>query len=131
MMCTTEIEKTKRMYAPGIKVRLLKMNDFQAPPIGTEGIVKGVDDAGSIMVIWDNGSRLNVNLDVDEVEIVSGGGIYEESKSEIYTLYSQEGDITFVMEDKEKSTSVVGFYYGEPNEKATKIFRGKLTAYFE
>ncbi|WP_037329980.1 hypothetical protein [Anaerovibrio lipolyticus] len=50
---------------------------------------------------------------------------------EVYTLYSKEGDITFIMEDKKNMTSVVGFYYGDPDEEATKIFRGKLTAEFE
>ena len=34
--------------------------DMQAPPIGTEGTVRGVDDTGSIMVKWDNGSSLHV-----------------------------------------------------------------------
>lgn len=36
------------------------MDDIQAPPIGTKGTVRGVDDTGSIMVDWDNGSGLNV-----------------------------------------------------------------------
>ncbi len=49
----------------------------------------------------------------------------------LHTLYSQEGDITFIMEDKKNTTSVVGFYFGEPDEKATRMFRGKLTAEFE
>ena len=50
---------------------------------------------------------------------------------EVYTLYSQEGDITFIMEDKKNKTSVVGFYFGEPNDEDTREFRGKLTAEFE
>ncbi len=32
------------------------MDDIQAPPVGTKGTVRGVDDIGSIMVSWDNGS---------------------------------------------------------------------------
>ena len=36
------------------------MDDVQAPPIGTKGTVKGVDDIGSIMVKWDNGCGLHV-----------------------------------------------------------------------
>lgn len=36
------------------------MDDVQAPPIGTKGTVRGVDDTASIMVRWDNGSGLNV-----------------------------------------------------------------------
>ena len=52
-------------------------------------------------------------------------------KTEIYTAYSQEADITFIMEDKGKTTSVVGFYYGEPDESATAQYYGKLKAEFE
>ena len=36
------------------------MDDVQAPPTGTKGTVRGVDDTGSVMVRWDNGSGLNV-----------------------------------------------------------------------
>ena len=43
-------------YPAGTRVKLLKMDDIQAPPIGTLGTVSGIDDTGSIMVCWDNGS---------------------------------------------------------------------------
>ena len=43
------------------------MNDAFAPPIGTKGTVRGIDDAGSILVDWDNGSRLNVAYREDKV----------------------------------------------------------------
>ena len=46
------------------------MDDLQAPPIGTKGTVRGVDDTGSIMVDWDNGSGLNVVYGEDEVRKV-------------------------------------------------------------
>ena len=42
------------------------MNDAQAPAIGTKGTVKGVDDAGSIMVNWDDGGSLSVIYGVDK-----------------------------------------------------------------
>ena len=48
------------------------MDDFQAPPIGTFGTVRGVDDAGNLLVRWDNGSGLNVVLGVDEVQKIGG-----------------------------------------------------------
>ena len=60
----------KERYKPGMRVRLLKMNDKQAPPVGTLGTVRGVDDIGSVMVAWDNGCGLNVVLDEDEIEVV-------------------------------------------------------------
>ncbi len=60
----------KERYKPGMRVRLLKMNDTQASPVGTLGTVRGVDDFGSVMVAWDNGCGLNVVLDEDEIEVI-------------------------------------------------------------
>ena len=50
----------KEEYPVGTKVKLVKMDDCQAPPIGTKGTVRGVDDTGSSLVNSDNGSGLNV-----------------------------------------------------------------------
>ena len=55
-----QIELVRRQYPAGARIRLVQMDDPQAPPIGTEGTVTGVDDTGSILVDWDNGSGLNV-----------------------------------------------------------------------
>ena len=60
------VEKIRKEYPKGTRVQLVAMDDFQAPPIGTKGTVIGVDDSGSIMVAWDNGSSLNVVYDVDK-----------------------------------------------------------------
>lgn len=56
-------------------------------------------------------------------------------KEEIYTVYAPAGDMTFIMRDvyngeEIASTSVIGWYYGEPNNEATKKFAGKLIAEF-
>lgn len=66
------VRLTKERYKPGMRVRLLKMDDVQAPPAGIEGTVRGVDDIGSVMVAWDNGCGLNAVLDEDEIEIIEG-----------------------------------------------------------
>ena len=50
----------RETYPAGTRVELVKMDDFQAPPVGTKGTVTGVDDTGSLLVNWDNGSGLNV-----------------------------------------------------------------------
>ena len=60
----------KRSYPKGIRVILKHMDDVQAPSIGTKGTVEGVDDIGSILVKWDNGSSLNVVYGEDRVEIL-------------------------------------------------------------
>jgi hypothetical protein len=46
------------------------MDDVQAPPAGTLGTVYGVDDTGSLLVHWDNGSGLNVIFGEDIVRKV-------------------------------------------------------------
>lgn len=49
-----------KKYPIGSKVKLLHMNDPYAPPIGSIGIVKGVDDLGSILIQWEDHGRLNI-----------------------------------------------------------------------
>ena len=68
-----DVEKANATYLAGMRVRLLKMDDAQAPTVGTEGTEIGVDDIGSVMVAWDNGSSLNVLLGVNYVESIGGG----------------------------------------------------------
>ena len=50
----------------------------------------------------------------------------------IYTIYAEHDDITFIMKKEENSLEVIGFYFGEPNEKSTEEFAGKgVKAVFE
>ena len=65
---TPEILASLRERFPqGARVELTRpMDDPQAPPIGTCGTVIGVDDTGSVMVRWDNGSGLHVVYGEDE-----------------------------------------------------------------
>ena len=61
------VERVRREYPAGTRVELVRMIDEQAPPTGTKGTVTGVDDTASVMVAWDNGSRLNAIYGEDEV----------------------------------------------------------------
>jgi len=54
------VERIRKQYLVGCRVELLRMDDAQAPPIGTKGTVRYVDDLGSLGVAWDNGSSLQV-----------------------------------------------------------------------
>ena len=65
-----EIQKTREKFLPGMRIRLIRMDDFQAPPVGTEGTILAVDDLGSVMVTWDTGSSLSIVPSEDEVEIL-------------------------------------------------------------
>lgn len=62
------VERVRREYPAGTRVELVKMDDVQAPPIGTCGTVTGVDDTASLIVKWDNGSGLNVVYGEDIVK---------------------------------------------------------------
>ena len=61
------VESLRREYPAGTRVELVQMDDVQAPPAGTLGTVLGVDDTGSLLMKWDNGSGLNVIYGVDFV----------------------------------------------------------------
>lgn len=65
-----EVERIRRMYPAGTRVELVSMDDPQAPPAGTKGTVIGVDDTGSLLMRWDNGSGLNVIWQQDVVRKV-------------------------------------------------------------
>ena len=54
------VERVRKQYPSGTRVELVRMDDIQAPPVGTLGTVLGVDDTGSLLMKWDNGSGLNV-----------------------------------------------------------------------
>lgn len=65
------VEHIKAAYPAGTRIELVEMNDVQTPPIGTRGTVIGVDDIGSIMVHWDNGSGLSVAYGEDRCKVVA------------------------------------------------------------
>lgn len=59
------VERLRGQYPVGARVELVSMDDDYAPPAKTKGTVRGVDDSGSVMVSWDNGSSLSVVYGVD------------------------------------------------------------------
>ena len=64
------VERLRRENPVGMTVRLVSMDDPQAPPVGTMGTVEGVDDMGGIMVRWETGSGLSLIPGVDDWERV-------------------------------------------------------------
>ncbi|EXG84524.1 hypothetical protein K413DRAFT_1267 [Clostridium sp. ASBs410] len=65
-----KVIELRKIYVSGTRVELVKMDDIQAPPIGMQGTVIGVDDSGSIVVSWDNGSSLSVVYQEDICKIL-------------------------------------------------------------
>ena len=62
--------RVRAEYPAGTRVELVKMDDPQAPPIGTTGTVLYVDDIASLCMRWDNGSSLHVTYGEDIVKKV-------------------------------------------------------------
>ena len=61
------VDRLRKEYPEGTRVILEHMDDPQAPPVGTGGTVLRVDDAGNLIMRWDNGSGLNVAYGEDRV----------------------------------------------------------------
>lgn len=64
------IEKNKKLYTPGTKIKCLKMEDDYPVEPGTIGEVEFVDDMGTIHVNWNDGRNLGLVVGVDSFEIV-------------------------------------------------------------
>lgn len=69
-----ELQRLRETYKPGDRVELVCMNDIQAPPIGTKGTVKHVDDAGTIHISWETGSSLGIVYGEDLCRKIENGG---------------------------------------------------------
>ena len=64
-------EYAQRHYPPGTRIRLIEMpNDPNPVPVGTTGTVLAVDDAGQLLMQWDNGRSLSLIPGVDNFEVL-------------------------------------------------------------
>ena len=66
-----EVERIRARYKAGMRIELIEMDDTQAPPAGTSGTIIAVDDIGSLIVNWDNGSGLNAIPGKDRFRIIT------------------------------------------------------------
>ena len=62
------LRRLRAEFPTGTRIEPVSMDDPQAPPVGTKGTVWLVDDIGSLVVDWDNGSGLNVVYGEDVVK---------------------------------------------------------------
>ena len=69
---TVSAGNTRREYPVGTIIEIQKMDDPQAPPVGTLGEVIGVDDLGDLEMLWSTGSNLKVILSEDRIRKVDG-----------------------------------------------------------
>lgn len=66
-----DLDSLRSEFQRGMRVKLIHMDDMQAPVSGTLGTIRGVDDLGNILMAWDSGSTLSLIFGEDEFEIVS------------------------------------------------------------
>ncbi len=59
------IDMLRKQYPVGTRIQIDHMEDDYAVPCGTKGKIIGVDDAGSLLMKWDNGSSLSIIPEVD------------------------------------------------------------------
>ncbi len=65
-----EVERIRARFRAGMRVEVIHMGDPHALPAGTRGTIICTDDAGDLIVEWDNGSGLNLIPDVDDFRIL-------------------------------------------------------------
>ena len=66
------LKDLRERYPQGTRVELIRMDDPQAPPVGTRGTVMAVDDIGTIHVKWDTGSSLGIAYGEDQCRVLVG-----------------------------------------------------------
>lgn len=66
------LKDLRERYPKGTRVELIRMDDPQAPPVGTRGTVTAVDDIGTIHVKWDTGSSLGIACGADQCRVLVG-----------------------------------------------------------
>ncbi len=71
-MTEKRIEILRKQYPEGTKLRLISMDDKQAPQPGTIGSVDFIDDVGTIHMRWETGSSLGLIPGEDSFEVVKG-----------------------------------------------------------
>lgn len=64
------VDAIKERYKPGTKIQLIHMDGEPQMKPGITGIVDMVDDAGQIHMIWETGSSLALNVDVDKFTVI-------------------------------------------------------------
>lgn len=74
-----QVERIRQQYPPGTEVELIAMPEVPFPvPLGTRGKVIMVDDAGQLVMKWNNGSSLSLIPGVDSFQKVSAQEIKQE-----------------------------------------------------
>lgn len=62
-----KVKELRKEYPKETRVQMVSdMDDIQAVPVGSIGVVTGVDDFGTIHVNWETGSSLGIIPEFDQ-----------------------------------------------------------------
>ena len=78
------VKLLREQFPPGTRVRLdSMMNDPQPIPKGMTGTVQGIDDAGQLLMKWDNGRGLSLVPGEDDFSVVKPQKLRSLKKSDL------------------------------------------------
>lgn len=108
---TDKVKSLKGKYLPGTRLELLHMDDSYAPvPDGTRGTVRFVDDAGQIHMNWDGGRTLAVNMDVDDIRILTAEEIADEEIAKGHSVVNLGDDCQIVLPNEPVDCFSLGYF---------------------
>ena len=87
-----ELDRIRREYPVGTIIEIQKMDDPQAPPVGTLGEVIGCDSMVDLLMKWSNGSSLKVILSEDCVRKVAGAITICYGRRELWRIRKEAAD---------------------------------------
>ncbi len=93
MLKEYQIKSIKEKYPRDTKIELISMEDNQAVPSGTNGVVDFVDDMGTIHVTWENGSSLGLIVGVDQFKVIDLAPTLEEKNKPVAPIIGANGNV--------------------------------------
>ena len=119
-----QVERIKARYPAGTRIRLNSMADPYAPiPPGTEGVVQAVDDAGQLIMKWDNGQGLSLIPGEDRFSVLPP----EEEQGMTMTTLPQLSEAFGFLEDIDQLNELAHVFTGFTKEQAC-IYKAMLNA---